>query len=176
MSINAFILYACLSSPPQTNHLIILQHPQHHLHDRKHREGKKLLSDASFRAPLLCRSDGSSQSNFPTISLIKAACREREAGGTVAPPPSPQQTHRRKTDSIELCLKTPFTVCWHFTVTAERSDNPLVRVLTTVWKLVPVGIPDVAAPPIHANPPYVRPVCRTLAVTPAPTTSGSATW
>lgn len=109
MSINAFILYACLSSPPQTNHLIVLQHPQDHLRDRKHREGKKLLSDASFRAPLLCRSDGSSQSNFPTISLIKAACRAGEAGGTVAPPTAnpPQEDRLHRTlpqDSVHCSL------------------------------------------------------------------------
>lgn len=73
------------------------------------RRGKKLLSDASFRAPLLCRSDGSSQSNFPTMSLIKAACRAGEAVGTVAPPHAPNPPQE---DRLHRTLPQGSVRCW----------------------------------------------------------------
>lgn len=92
MSIKLFTFYACLSSPAQTNHLIVVQHSQEGLHPEEERLCRCILP-----CPLLCRSDGSSLSNAPTISLIKAACGAGEgrwgggAGGT-SPSLSPLRT------------------------------------------------------------------------------------
>lgn len=138
MSIKAFIFYACLSSPPQTDHLIVAQHPQEGLRDRKHR-GKERLCRCILPCPLLSRSDSSSLSNIPTISLIK---EKEEEELSYFPPLSPL---RSKLLTPLNFRKTPFTAFIWALIQSRRACR-FFQKWCSIWKRVPLGRRDANSP------------------------------
>lgn len=137
------IFYGCLSSPPQTDHLIVAQHPQEGLRDRKHR-GEERLCRCILPCPLLSRSDSSSLSNVSTISLIK---EEEEEELSYFPPLSSLRSELLTPLNFR---KTPFTAfIWAF-IQSRRACR-FFQKWRSIWKCVPLGCTDSCKFALHSD-------------------------